>query len=97
VECIFRQLSFACRDIGVSLCGGHTEITQDIDRAIVVGAMIGEVKKVLSLPPTAQSQAMTYSSQKLWLLRVHPSLPVKKEKTLMLFLAWISFRSARGS
>src|ERR1700690_1866187 len=45
VESIFRQLSFACREIGVSLCGGHTEITQGIDRAIVVGAMIGEVKK----------------------------------------------------
>ena len=45
VESIFRQLSFACREIGVSLCGGHTEITQGIDRAIVVGMMIGEVKK----------------------------------------------------
>jgi hydrogenase expression/formation protein HypE len=45
VEEIFRQLSSACRDIGVSLCGGHTEITTGIDRIIVVGAMIGEVKK----------------------------------------------------
>jgi hydrogenase expression/formation protein HypE len=45
VEEIFRQLSFACKEIGVSLCGGHTEITPGIDRVIVVGAMIGEVKK----------------------------------------------------
>jgi hydrogenase expression/formation protein HypE len=45
VEEIFRQLSSACRDTGVSLCGGHTEITAGIDRIIVVGAMIGEVKK----------------------------------------------------
>jgi len=45
VEGIFRQLSSACKEIGVSLCGGHTEITPGIDRVIVVGAMIGEVKK----------------------------------------------------
>jgi len=45
VEEIFRQLSSACKDIGVSLCGGHTEITPGIDRTIVVGAMIGEVRK----------------------------------------------------
>jgi hydrogenase maturation factor len=45
VEEIFQQLSSACRDTGVSLCGGHTEITPGIDRIIVVGAMIGEVKK----------------------------------------------------
>ena len=45
VEEIFRQLSSACKEIGVSLCGGHTEITRGIDRVIVVGSMIGEVKK----------------------------------------------------
>jgi hydrogenase expression/formation protein HypE len=42
---VFRQLSAACKETGVSLCGGHTEITPGIDRVIVVGAMIGEVKK----------------------------------------------------
>jgi hydrogenase maturation factor len=45
VDQIFRQLSDACREIGVSLCGGHTEITPGIDRIIVVGGMIGEVEK----------------------------------------------------
>jgi hydrogenase maturation factor len=45
VEEIFRQLSVACKEMGVSLCGGHTEITSGIDRVIVVGAMIGEVRK----------------------------------------------------
>lgn len=45
VEEIFRQLSFACKEIGVSLCGGHTEITPGIDRVIIVGTMIGEVEK----------------------------------------------------
>lgn len=45
VEGIFQQLSYACEKIGVSLCGGHTEITSGIDRPIVVGVMLGEVEK----------------------------------------------------
>lgn len=43
VETIFRQLSEACADLGISLCGGHTEITVGLDRPIVVGQMLGEV------------------------------------------------------
>ena len=45
IENIFRQLSLACGDAGVSLCGGHTEISPGIDRVIVTGAMVGEVPK----------------------------------------------------
>jgi hydrogenase expression/formation protein HypE len=44
VEGIFSQLSEACRRLGISLCGGHTEITHGLDRPIVVGQMLGEVK-----------------------------------------------------
>ncbi|MEA3345935.1 MAG: AIR synthase family protein [Chloroflexota bacterium] len=43
VEKIFSQLSEACKQIGVSLCGGHTEVTYNLDRPIVVGQMLGEV------------------------------------------------------
>ena len=35
----------ACRSIGVSLIGGHTEITSGLSRPIVVGQMLGEVNK----------------------------------------------------
>lgn len=45
VEEIFKQLSDACKRIGVSLCGGHTEITIGIDRPVVIGMMLGEVEK----------------------------------------------------
>ncbi len=45
VEGIFQQLSSACKKIGVSFCGGHTEITAGIDRPIVIGMMLGEVEK----------------------------------------------------
>ena len=43
VEQVFQQMSNACRELSVSLCGGHTEITRGIDRPIVVGQMLGEV------------------------------------------------------
>ncbi len=45
VEGIFSQLSSACHQLGVSFCGGHTEVTYGLDRPIVVGQMLGEVEK----------------------------------------------------
>ena len=48
---VFGQLQDACSEIGVSLIGGHTEVTYGLDRPIAVGAMLGEVhrdKAVLS-------------------------------------------------
>ena len=45
VRKIFRETFRACRALGVTLCGGHTEITRGIDRPIMVGQMLGEVDK----------------------------------------------------
>jgi len=45
VEALFGQLAAACRDLGVSLVGGHTEVTHGLDRPLVIGTMLGEVAK----------------------------------------------------
>lgn len=45
VEELFGQLGAACRDLGVSLVGGHTEVTHGLDRPLVIGTMLGEVAK----------------------------------------------------
>ena len=45
VDRIFRQIHQACQKFGISLIGGHTEITCGLDRPILVGHMIGEVAK----------------------------------------------------
>ena len=42
---IFQQLNLACSDLGITLVGGHTEITYGLDRPIAIGAMLGEVSK----------------------------------------------------
>jgi hydrogenase maturation factor len=42
---IFRQIHDACRRFKISFIGGHTEITPGLDRIILSGHMIGEVKK----------------------------------------------------
>jgi hydrogenase maturation factor len=42
---IFRETLRACRALGVTLAGGHTEVTARLDRPILVGLMLGEVKK----------------------------------------------------
>lgn len=42
VDRIFSGLSDACAELGVTLCGGHTEITHGLDRPLLVGQMLGE-------------------------------------------------------
>lgn len=42
---VFRQIHDACRRFNISFIGGHTEITPGLDRIILSGHMIGEVKK----------------------------------------------------
>jgi hydrogenase expression/formation protein HypE len=51
VEEIFSQISGACEELGVILCGGHTEISHGIDRPIVVGQMLGEMEKEKLVSP----------------------------------------------
>src|SRR5216117_2284056 len=45
VEQLFAEVAEACAAVGVSLVGGHTEVTAGLPRPIVVGAMLGEVEK----------------------------------------------------
>ena len=42
---IMLQTLDACAEIDVTLIGGHTEVTRGIDRPIVVGTMLGEIRK----------------------------------------------------
>lgn len=44
-EGIIQQIDEACRSLGASLVGGHTEVTFGLDRPIVVGCLLGEVEK----------------------------------------------------
>jgi hydrogenase expression/formation protein HypE len=44
VEKVFGETLKACRSLGITVCGGHTEITVGLDRPIVVGQMLGEVE-----------------------------------------------------
>lgn len=45
VERIASQVYTAAQSIGVSVIGGHTEITYGLDRPILAGTMIGEVDR----------------------------------------------------
>lgn len=51
VSSIYDQLHRACKYIGVSIIGGHTEITHGLDRPIISGTMIGEVEKDRLISP----------------------------------------------
>lgn len=45
LEKISSQISEACKEIGVAVIGGHTEVTVGLDRPVIVGCMLGEVEK----------------------------------------------------
>jgi hydrogenase maturation factor len=42
---IFRQMDACCKKLGLALVGGHTEVSFNLERPIVVGSMFGEVEK----------------------------------------------------
>jgi hydrogenase expression/formation protein HypE len=42
VNRLFSQLHTICRRLHVSLCGGHSEITDAVTRPVVVGCLLGE-------------------------------------------------------
>lgn len=50
-ETIFDQIYHACRDLGISVIGGHTEITYGLDRPILTGTLIGEVDQERLVTP----------------------------------------------
>jgi hydrogenase maturation factor len=45
IEGINQQIIQACQELKISLIGGHTEITSGLDRALIVGTLIGEVDR----------------------------------------------------
>jgi hydrogenase maturation factor len=42
LEQIMKQIHEAAESLGITVAGGHTEITEDIDKPIIAGFMIGE-------------------------------------------------------
>jgi hydrogenase expression/formation protein HypE len=45
IEEIMRDLRKSCEELGVSLIGGHTEVTRGLQHPILSGTMLGEVAK----------------------------------------------------
>ncbi len=45
IQHVFEELKSFCRQWGITLCGGHTEITDAVNRPIVAGMMAGTVAR----------------------------------------------------
>jgi len=50
-DVIMTQIYGACRDLGIAVIGGHTEITTGLDRPIAMGTLIGEVARDKLITP----------------------------------------------
>ena len=51
VETIFDQIYRAAAALDISVVGGHTEVTYDLHRPILVGTLIGEVDREHLITP----------------------------------------------
>lgn len=45
VDSIFEEMTQACQSLGISLVGGHSEVTHGLDRPIVMGCLLGRVAR----------------------------------------------------
>ncbi|MBN1214995.1 MAG: AIR synthase family protein [Candidatus Lokiarchaeota archaeon] len=43
IESIFKEIHDTCKSMKINIVGGHTEITEKLNRPIVIGTLIGEV------------------------------------------------------
>lgn len=51
VDEIFDQVAHTCEQLEITLVGGHTEITHGLDRPIIAGFMLGEVRPEALIRP----------------------------------------------
>jgi len=45
IRTIFKNIHDTCQSMNITVVGGHTEITPNLDRPIVIGSLLGEVEK----------------------------------------------------
>ena len=45
IEQIFEDINNTCKSMEIAVIGGHTEITSQLNRPVIVGSLIGEVEK----------------------------------------------------
>ena len=45
IESIFKDIHNTCKAMNITVIGGHTEISSNLDRPIIVGSLLGEVEK----------------------------------------------------
>lgn len=51
IEALFAELAAACAALGVTIVGGHTEITYGLDRPILIGTLLGETQRAELITP----------------------------------------------
>ncbi|MFW9897241.1 MAG: AIR synthase-related protein, partial [Candidatus Thorarchaeota archaeon] len=45
IQKIFEDINNTCKSMEITVIGGHTEVTSQLNRPIVIGSLIGEVEK----------------------------------------------------
>ena len=82
ISLIFSQLSRSCEEIGVTYCGGHTEVTTSVNTPVVVGQMLGEVSRENLKPSSGAKVGDDLIMTKTAALEATAIIALEKEKEL---------------
>ena len=74
VKQISDQVYTACRELDISVIGGHTEITYDLERPILIGTLIGEVHRRKTCHPAGHEAGRPDSAHQRSAYRGHSYL-----------------------
>jgi hydrogenase expression/formation protein HypE len=85
IENIFSQISEACKALGVSYCGGHTEVTSSVRIPVVVGQMLGEVAKGQLKPSSAARLGDDLIMTKVAAIEGTAIIALEKEKEVSIY------------
>ena len=86
IETIFSQLSESCKALGVSYCGGHTELTRSVHHPVVIGQMLGEVQRDNIKPTSGSCQGDDLIMTKWSAIEATAIMALEKEKELREYL-----------
>lgn len=95
-EELMRDLVEACRELNISLIGGHSEVTEAVNQPTLIGFMLGEGKRELLLTPEKVEAGDDIILSKGIAIEGTSIIAREREKALARFLAQSTIDRAKN-
>jgi len=95
-ERLIGEIGDACRELGIALIGGHTEITYGLDRPVAVGTLLGLVERDRLVTPRGARPGDRLLLTKSVPIEATAILARERSDVLKSFLTDVDFAKTRG-